>query len=158
MIPRSEFNFQDYAINVTELVQDMIDDPSISFGFFIKLQNEIKYARMVFASRDNQDTTIHPKLVVNFKPSGMGENNSQLFQFSIYPNPAISCVNIYIEDETNKEFTLKLFDARGQLIKTINNISSGKTKIDINDLTGGLYFFQLFDERQVYQIKKLVVK
>ena len=157
-IPPSETNFQDYVIDVTELVQDMIDDPSVSFGFLIKIKQEVFYTNMVFGSRDNQDKNIHPKLVVNFEPSGMGENNSQLFQFSIYPNPVNSWVNINIEDESNKEFVLKLFDSRGQLIETIKSISSGKTKIDINNLASGLYFFQLIDERQVYQIKKLVVK
>ena len=107
-IPPSETNFQDYIIDVTELVQDMIDEPSVSFGFLIKIKQEAFYTRMVFASRDNQDTTIYPKLVVNFEPSGIEDDNYHSFQFSAYPNPAISNVNIDIKSEINKDFTLKL--------------------------------------------------
>ena len=76
----------------------------------------------------------------------------------IYPNPANSWVNINIESKTNEKFTIKLLDVRGQLIEKIDNITTGKTKIDTKNLPGGIYFIQLIADRQVYEVKKLMVE
>ena len=64
VIPHSIATSQNYIIDVTNLVQDMINDTLNSFGFFIKLINENYYRRMIFASKDNAYREIHPKLQV----------------------------------------------------------------------------------------------
>lgn len=58
-------SIQDYLnIDVTNLVEDMISDPSNSHGFLLKLLNEQYYRSMVFASSDYSDSNLHPKLEV----------------------------------------------------------------------------------------------
>ena len=66
IIPQSIASNQDYIIDVTNLVQDMISDTLNSFGFLIKLINESYYRRMIFASKDNPNTELHPKLGVTY--------------------------------------------------------------------------------------------
>ncbi len=59
---------EDYLnIDVTELVKDMIDSPSESYGFMLKLITEEYYRKMVFATSNNSDVSIHPKLIVTFE-------------------------------------------------------------------------------------------
>ena len=53
-------------IDVTDLVQDMIDDPNNSYGFMLKLDDEIPYKLVVTASSDNPDSNKHPKLIIYF--------------------------------------------------------------------------------------------
>lgn len=56
---------EDYRyINVTRLVQDMIDHPEESFGFLFKLQREMFYRSMIFASSDHPDPELRPILEV----------------------------------------------------------------------------------------------
>jgi hypothetical protein len=58
---------QDYpSINVTALVQDMVDNPLTSFGFMIRLQDEGYYRAMVFATSDYTDPAKRPMLVINY--------------------------------------------------------------------------------------------
>lgn len=58
---------QDYLnIDITPLIQDIIDNRSSSFGMMISLKNEDYYRGLIFASSDNADPTKYPKLVVNF--------------------------------------------------------------------------------------------
>lgn len=54
------------AYDVTSMVQDMINNPGESFGFMLRLQNEIKYTRMAFCSREFPDTARRPRLVIKY--------------------------------------------------------------------------------------------
>lgn len=60
---------QDYpSIDVTALVQDMINNPLSSFGFMLRLQDEINFRAMVFASSDHTVSSKWPKLTINYQP------------------------------------------------------------------------------------------
>jgi hypothetical protein len=66
-VPASTSPHQDYpSINVTALVQDMVDNPLTSFGFMIRLQDEGYYRAMVFATSDYVDPAKRPMLVINY--------------------------------------------------------------------------------------------
>jgi len=58
---------QTTTIDVTALVQDMITNPSSSFGFLFSQKITSPYRSMVFASSDHSNAALHPKLVVQYK-------------------------------------------------------------------------------------------
>lgn len=62
--------YQNYVVNVRDLVQDMVDDPANSHGFSIRLDNETGYTSMIFASSDYADSAYWPMLEVNYTPPG----------------------------------------------------------------------------------------
>lgn len=67
VMPATVSNTEDRPdINVTVLVQGMVDDPANNFGLLFRQQDETAYRRMVFASSDHPDALLHPKLVVNY--------------------------------------------------------------------------------------------
>lgn len=55
-----------YEIDITGLVNDIINNQSQSFGLMLKLVNEEYYRRVLFASSDYEDVSKHPKLVVEY--------------------------------------------------------------------------------------------
>jgi gliding motility-associated-like protein len=58
---------QDYLnIPVTNLLQDMVDNPCSSFGFIIRMQTEQTYRRLNFCSSDYSVATKRPMLVVTY--------------------------------------------------------------------------------------------
>lgn len=58
---------QDYLnIDVTALVQDMIDYPEESFGFMMRLATEIEYRMMTFASSDNENSDYWPEIEIYY--------------------------------------------------------------------------------------------
>ncbi|MCF8228657.1 MAG: PKD domain-containing protein [Bacteroidales bacterium] len=65
-IPASSHSLQDYEIDVTDMVQDMVAYPDNNHGFMIILQLEEHYRRMNFASSDHPDSSAHPKLIVTY--------------------------------------------------------------------------------------------
>ncbi len=53
-------------IVVTDLVQDIINDPANSHGFMFKLDDEFPYRLVVSASSDDTDKSKRPKLVITY--------------------------------------------------------------------------------------------
>lgn len=66
-VPMSTSEHQDYSINVTKLVQDMVDYYSSSYGFMLKLVTEDYYRCLIFASSDNENASLHPKLEITYE-------------------------------------------------------------------------------------------
>lgn len=65
----SSEDYQDFLmINVTGLVQDMVLDPSNSFGFMLILEDESIFHRLSFCASEYPDPTKHPKLIVHYSP------------------------------------------------------------------------------------------
>jgi len=59
--------YQDYPnIDVTQLVRDMRNNTTSSFGFMIQLKTEKKYRRLSFCASNYPDSTKHPKLVITY--------------------------------------------------------------------------------------------
>jgi hypothetical protein len=98
ILPAPESDDQDYPdIDVTKLVQDMVNHPDIQEGFILKLFDEDSiYRSLVFASVDHSDTNIRPKLfikydkvqytsVISIKPNG--EEGKDAYINSVLPDP-----------------------------------------------------------------------
>jgi len=67
ILPPSGSPDQDYTnIDVTELVQFMINNPSKNYGIMIRLLNESYYRSVVFGSSDYPNPEKRPKLVIEF--------------------------------------------------------------------------------------------
>jgi hypothetical protein len=67
-VPPSTSSTEDYVLDVKLIVQDMINDPTNSFGFLLRQQVEDPFnsSCLVFHSSDEADQSRHPKLVVTY--------------------------------------------------------------------------------------------
>lgn len=64
-LPASQYNFQDYKdIDVTQLVQDMLDNPDEGHGFMLKMITEEYYRYLIFASSDYNEPEKWPELKI----------------------------------------------------------------------------------------------
>jgi hypothetical protein len=58
---------QDYTdIDVTALVQDMINNPSQNYGFMLKLNDEFPYKLVILASSDYPESSKRPRLEIYY--------------------------------------------------------------------------------------------
>ena len=55
---------ENITVNLTTLVQDMINSPATNYGLMMKLENEVYYRSRSYASTDHANSALHPKLVV----------------------------------------------------------------------------------------------
>jgi hypothetical protein len=62
-----------------------------------------------------------------------------------YPNPAVSFITFEIAKESNKTYTLLIFNFLGKKVKDVPDIGS-KTVVNLSDLVRGIYIFQLKEQ------------
>lgn len=87
-LPVSSATIQDYiGINVTEMVQTMIDNPGTSHGFCIRLVDETPTRGLFFCGNGYIDQTKRPRLNVKVNTISVQES-SAIPVARMYPNPA----------------------------------------------------------------------
>jgi len=72
----------------------------------------------------------------------MPDPESKVIKF--YPNPAISYITFEVAKESNKAYTLQIFNFLGRKVKDVTDIST-KTVVNLSELVRGIYIFQLRD-------------
>jgi hypothetical protein len=78
-------------------------------------------------------------------------------QFSIYPNPANSQVNIYCQGGENKDIDVIMYDLIGREVTSIKNRENNKLILNTSALEDGIYFIKLLGEN-INTTKKLIIK
>ncbi len=153
--------FQDYNIDVTTLVSDMLNDTANSHGFYLQQMFETPFRRMVFASRNNLDSTAHPKLLLNFSNNiniDLKETRPSR-KISVYPNPAQDLLFIDLPEAGPGIIDLEIYSLTGQLVLK-KELSQVENKIDLSDLGNGIYIYHLnrLKDQDVLQSGKILVK
>lgn len=85
--------------------------------------------------------------------------NDANLEVKVYPNPAQDQVTLEIDRKTlasHKSMKLQLIDNQGRTVKEINSIHSEETTIDIQELKGGVYIYQLLSNGQIITTGKLI--
>ena len=86
------------------------------------------------------------------------DNDLPTLNIFAYPNPFTEYTTIELNDSKNREFSMTLLNSQGQIIRTIKNITVGQIILKRDDLTSGLYIFQLTTGRQVVAVGKLIIE
>jgi hypothetical protein len=157
-LPASTDSIQDYLnINVTNLVQDMINDPNNSHGFLLKLATEEYYRRMIFASSDNPDPKLHPKLEICYsKSSSISERSNANMGLNIFPNPTSGYITVDVSSISSKLSSIEIISSTGQIIERTTNIESAVV-IDLSDYSKGIYFVKATSEDFI-STKKIIIE
>ncbi|HKR03748.1 MAG TPA: DNRLRE domain-containing protein [Bacteroidia bacterium] len=75
-LPQDTNPHQDYSVDVSHLVQDMVSSPSTNYGLRLRLTSETYFTAMLFASGDNADSTKWPRLSVSYYSTGVSVSAS----------------------------------------------------------------------------------
>lgn len=97
------------------------------------------------------DTSGRCDLTVSIK-----EVNKKKFAFSVYPNPAETYLTIEVNKEQEETISYSIKDILGRT-HAYGKIIKGLTKVDISNLSTGIYFCEIVSEERKL-IKKLFVK
>lgn len=160
-LPADTYFRQNYTVDVTALVQDMVDDTAASFGFMLKLQTEIYYRILIFASSDHPDTALHPKLVINYSnPASVAPVSKGDMGIVAYPNPATENVTINIHNPANEPAVFSLLDATGREVMRENlTLQPGTTNytFHVGDrCQAGMYFITVAASSQTFTSKIMI--
>lgn len=156
-IPKTTSDNQDFiAIDVTDLVKDMITNNN--YGFLFRLQNETKYRRLSFASGDNGDSTKWPVLEIYTTTTTGIESPSAIHgNFQLYPSPSNDLIKLVSESISTEALTVTVYDSYGRIVKNML-IPQGFKEQTLSCATwaAGTYSVAISSTRST-QILKLVV-
>jgi YVTN family beta-propeller protein len=82
------------------------------------------------------------------------ETNGKNIHLSIFPNPASDYVYVEIENLSDNQFTLSLFNVQGRFISSVE-LKNEKNKIEISNLPIGIYLIHITDGDQIKTIRIL---
>lgn len=144
---------QDFLdINVSELVQDMVDHPDESHGFILMIQNEQFYRMINFCSSDHPDSERRPSLIVEHSNMPLNTTESMEEDFTFFPNPAEDYLTISFPNRLSPG--MDIIDCTGKLVLTFKNLNSG-SRVNISSLPAGIYLLRLVDGNKTH-IDRLV--
>ncbi len=111
---------------------------------------------VVLSVEDENNNTATGEAVVTVVNSTVStEDNLLAKTIFVYPNPAND--KIYIDYSNNSMTSLKVhvYNASGQLVKTINDYHSSDT-IYLSQLANGLYLFKITNDDKSHFVKLVV--
>ncbi len=114
-----------------------------------------------FFNQYNEDQNV--KVVAKYwaSPTGIAEDAMNGGSISdIYPNPATTFVNLDYNMPAEVDFAkVQIVNLLGSVVKESNiNRSANKLSMDVSDLQGGIYFYSVLVNGDVYKTKKLVIQ
>ncbi len=124
---------QDIEINVTQLVNDILENPSEGYGFYWKLQTEEHYRRIGFCSSDNSDANKWPEITITYNLTNSINENKADFTFVNPVNDKITLKNLKIANQS-----FQIVDLQGRIIKEGKLNSS---EINVEKLIPATYLF-----------------
>ncbi len=164
LVPQSTSSNQNCLnLNVTNLVSDMLNDPLNSFGFMIKLANEVHYNGRDFASSDNLDSSTWPEIAVCYSiPVAISHYEEQNNYFNVYPTMFNDKLNIEFISKSNI-VKIDILDATGRIIvnRTLLSKTNNRNFVvfdsdDLGNFNGyGICFIRFIDNNTIVT-KRLV--
>lgn len=114
-----------------------------------------------FFNVDNEDEfiTVVAKFVT--APDGiMDQIMAEGFVSDIYPNPASHFINLDYELTSKvNNANIRIMNLLGSVVKNVEiDKNSTGIRLDISNLTNGVYFYSVIINNEVYKTKKLIVR
>ena len=149
-------NFVD--IDITQLIIDSKNNPSTSFGFLLKLVTEQYYRKLVFASSDHPTDSLHPKLVIHYKPSTNGFNyQGAKTTINCFPNPVKDIIHLSCKESLGK-VDMSITDLSGRFVFSQAVCFNKYLTIDISHFKSGVYFLFISNKKGYIERKMIIIE
>jgi hypothetical protein len=153
MLNQSVAQDQDYLnINVASLVQDMVNNPTTSFGFRLALVDEVVTSSLAFCSKEYPDPTKRPTLFVEYRLPSSSVSELTYEEFVLYPNPAQNMLHLSFPNASqNRRITC--VDIQGKRVLQLTN-DDQDLDLDLSSMASGIYTILVEESSVVYPAKK----
>lgn len=164
------YYFEDYVdvtnqfyVGIKQKEKSVSQAEGINIGFDLNTnntENKIYYINNIgepFKQFSIQGSLmIRPVFKMGINDSVLSVNDLTLQDdFKIFPNPSNGIFNVEVERETNKSYSVSIFDVSGRLIATQK--FKNNTVINISDKQKGFYFLKIEEKNTgAYIVKKII--
>lgn len=136
-------------LNITNMLQDMVDNPGPSNGIMIDLSDEQHfYKSLIFGSCMNPDYYLHPLITIVYHiEDTLKEVATEAVvggAVTVSPTIASSTLLFQFHDFSNGDLVaISVFNLSGQVVSRENIVPQAYHSMDISDLASGMYFFKV---------------
>jgi len=102
---------------------------------------------------DNNGCFTWASIYINVSICTNIKSNFYAEELSIFPNPNSGILTIELKEF--KDYVLKIVNTLGQVIQT-NNLVNQTTQLNVNQLSNGIYFLQIYSADTLIGIKKII--
>jgi hypothetical protein len=89
--------------------------------------------------------------------TGVMESAEQTLKYSVYPNPAKYIVNVVMEGEKARNYSVMVEDLTGKMVKTVNELEAHKVcSLEVSDLPKGVYLMKISAELSIKTMKLII--
>lgn len=97
--------------------------------------------------------------IIKYTGSGSSSINNYSYEaLNLYPNPAGNFTTLSFENLIDEKFRISIYDVKGGLVQTINNVIGDQIKLDLSQLFSGVYCVQLLSTTGKLATTKLIVE
>lgn len=86
------------------------------------------------------------------------ENQSVTESYTLFPNPMTNTAILKFDNHFQENCIFMLYNLNGELLNTITDITGNKIEISKNNLTNGLYFFQVIAAGKLINSGKFMIE
>ncbi len=90
--------------------------------------------------------------------SALANANFNTGDFNLFPNPATNSVQIKLFNDNSSLKNIVIYDMIGKSIKSISNLNSNETIVDISTFSKGMYLVEITNDNLLKEVKKLIVE
>lgn len=131
------------------------DTSSMYFSFMVYQSTFWAHVTAVYNSAHIESAYNDSSFWMGALATGL-EGKSRVNEMQISPNPFSSLTTLNFVNQC-RDASLRIFNASGQMIKQINNISGQKATLNRENLKSGFYIIQLIQEDSLRSSEKLIV-
>lgn len=125
---------ENYSLDLTDVVVAMHSNPNMYFGILLKMAVEDDYKGLTFASSEHDDSTLRPRMVIEYTTDILGINNSTSDQMKVYPNPTADNVKL-IFDQLYPDLEVLIYQSE-KLIDRLSLHDKFEHILELPDSTG----------------------
>lgn len=89
-------------------------------------------------------------------------NTVKVFSYKVYPNPAVSQLNVDFESDLSQDIKIQILDTKGNVVVDFLpvNLQMGSNKINLplKDVSSGIYIFKLISKDGISQQELVITK
>jgi hypothetical protein len=157
-VPASTSGTQDYTIDITGLVQQMISDPIHSYGFCLRLDDETPFNVVMFASSDHPNCNLHPILDINYSLiNNISESKGKINNLIIFPNPVSYNYTVSLPASPASNCSIEISDLTGKCVYKKENVKTANVTLNKGNLAPGTYFLEMKKLNEVLGTGRLII-
>lgn len=154
-----------FITNSDTIVEGIGSLHNIVFAIFIYLPEiAVSYNMLCFSGNDSliYMNPVYNICDTNFSytvPLGMNDVFDNSVAIKVYPNPFSQSTTIELKTENdNFPLSFKLFNPLGRVVMEIMNVRNEKFEVNRQDLSSGIYFYQISDYKGKFVNGKIVIQ